>query len=86
MLGYGVDRAAGQKNIVLGAAGGTAGTGIGALAGLLVIMFSYALLKPVVYKKRNMTEIKKQQKQVHKLQKYCFVLLHRLLQVQQYLV
>lgn len=51
LLGYGVDRAAGQKNIIMGAAGGTAGTGIGALAGLIVIMFSYALLKPVVYKK-----------------------------------
>ncbi len=51
LLGYGVDRAAGQKNIVMGAAGGTAGTGIGALAGLLVIMFSYTLLKPVLYKK-----------------------------------
>lgn len=51
LLGYGVDRAAGQKNIIMGAAGGTAGTGIGALAGLIVIMFSYALLKPVVYKR-----------------------------------
>lgn len=51
LLGYGVDRAAGEKNIIMGAAGGTAGTGIGALAGLIVIMFSYALLKPVVYKK-----------------------------------
>ncbi|HIT87209.1 MAG TPA: polysaccharide biosynthesis protein [Candidatus Coprocola pullicola] len=51
LLGYGVDRAAGEKNIIMGAAGGTAGTGIGALAGLLVIMFSYMLLKPVIYKK-----------------------------------
>ncbi len=51
LLGYGVDRAAGQKNIVMAAAGGTAGTGIGAFAGLLVIMFSYTLLKPVLYKK-----------------------------------
>lgn len=51
LLGYGVDRTAGEKNIIMGAAGGTAGTGIGALAGLIVIMFSYALLKPVVYKK-----------------------------------
>lgn len=51
LLGYGVDRAAGEKNIIMGAAGGTAGTGIGALAGLIVIMFSYALLKPVVYKR-----------------------------------
>ena len=51
LLGYGVDKAAGEKNVILGAAGGTAGTGIGALAGLLVIMFSYTLLKPVVYKK-----------------------------------
>lgn len=51
LLGYGVDRAAGEKNIIMGAAGGTAGTGIGALAGLVVIMFSYTLLKPVLYKK-----------------------------------
>ena len=51
LLGYGVDRAAGEKNIIMGAAGGTTGTGIGALAGLLVILFSYMLLKPVIYKK-----------------------------------
>lgn len=51
LLGYGVDKAAGEKNIVMAAAGGTAGTGIGAFAGLIVIMFSYMLLKPVVYKK-----------------------------------
>ena len=36
LLGVGV--ADGQKNIPLGAAGGTAGTGIGALAGLITIM------------------------------------------------
>lgn len=45
-LGLHVNRVAGEKNIILGAAGGTMGTGIGALAGLLVIMFSYWLVKP----------------------------------------
>lgn len=36
----------GEKNIILGAAGGTAGTGVGALAGLLIIMGSYFLIRP----------------------------------------
>ena len=48
-LGIGVS-AAGKKNIILGAAGGTAGTGIGALAGLLVILFSYSLIRPTIKK------------------------------------
>ncbi len=43
-----------DKNIVLGAAGGTAGTGIGALAGLLVMLFSYFLIKPFLYKRIRM--------------------------------
>ncbi len=42
-LGFGV--AAGEKNIPMGAAGGTAGTGIGALAGLIVVLFSYSLIR-----------------------------------------
>lgn len=48
-LSYGVP--AGQKNIPLGAAGGTMGTGIGAVAGLLVILFSYLLIRPTIKKK-----------------------------------
>lgn len=36
----------GQKNIPLAAAGGTMGTGIGALAGLIVVAFSYSLIRP----------------------------------------
>ena len=35
-----------EKNIPLGAAGGTMGTGIGALAGLLIVIFSYFLIRP----------------------------------------
>ena len=34
------------KNIPLAAAGGTMGTGIGALAGLLVVLFAYFLIRP----------------------------------------
>lgn len=49
-LGIGVNSGAGEKNITLGAAGGTAGTGIGALAGLLVILFSYSLIRPTLKK------------------------------------
>ena len=41
----------GGKNIALGAAGGTAGTGIGAVAGLCIIMFSYFLIRPTIMKK-----------------------------------
>ncbi|WP_352400740.1 polysaccharide biosynthesis protein [Anaerotignum sp.] len=48
-LSFGVK--AGQKNIPMGAAGGTAGTGIGAFAGLLVVMFSYFLIRPTIVKK-----------------------------------
>ncbi|MEA5057673.1 MAG: polysaccharide biosynthesis protein [Anaerotignum propionicum] len=48
-LSYGVPT--GQKNIPLGAAGGTMGTGIGAVAGLLVILFSYLLIRPTIKKK-----------------------------------
>ncbi|NCC16452.1 MAG: polysaccharide biosynthesis protein [Clostridia bacterium] len=48
-LSYGVS--AGEKNIPLGAAGGTAGTGIGAAAGLLVVLFSYLLIRPSIQKK-----------------------------------
>lgn len=40
-----------KKSVELGAAGGTAGTGIGALAGLLFIMFIYIILKPSIFKK-----------------------------------
>lgn len=36
----------GEKNIVLGAAGGTAGTGIGALAGLIIMILAYFAIRP----------------------------------------
>lgn len=36
----------GEKNIVLGAAGGTAGTGIGALAGLIIMILAYFVIRP----------------------------------------
>lgn len=36
------------KNIPLGAAGGTMGTGIGAAAGLVVVVFSYFLIRPTL--------------------------------------
>lgn len=49
-LGIGVNRSMGEKNIVFGAAGGTSGTGIGAFAGLLVIMFAYYLIRPTILK------------------------------------
>ncbi|MDD4844783.1 MAG: polysaccharide biosynthesis protein [Anaerotignum sp.] len=49
LLSFGVS--AGEKNIPMGAAGGTAGTGIGAAAGLLVVMFSYFLIRPTIKKK-----------------------------------
>ncbi|WMI79834.1 putative polysaccharide biosynthesis protein [Anaerotignum sp. MB30-C6] len=48
-LSFGVS--AGEKNIPMGAAGGTAGTGIGALAGLLVVIFSYFLIRPTIVHK-----------------------------------
>ncbi len=48
-LSYGMT--GGEKNIPMGAAGGTMGTGIGALAGLLVILFSYLLIRPTIKKK-----------------------------------
>ncbi len=41
----------GQKNIPLAAAGGTMGTGIGAAAGLLVILFSYSLIRPDIMRR-----------------------------------
>lgn len=41
----------GQKNIPLAAAGGTMGTGIGAAAGLLVVLFSYSLIRPVILRR-----------------------------------
>lgn len=41
----------GEKNIVMGAAGGTAGTGIGALAGLFVVGGAYWLIRPTILKK-----------------------------------
>lgn len=37
----------------LGAAGGTAGTGIGALAGLLFLIFAYIVIKPTLSKKSH---------------------------------
>ncbi len=43
-LGIGVTGSA--KNVELGAAGGTAGTGIGALAGLCMVLFAYWLIRP----------------------------------------
>ena len=46
-LGIGVKQA-GEKNIIFGAAGGTAGTGIGALAGLIVVVFAYMLIRPAL--------------------------------------
>lgn len=42
---------AGQKNIPLGAAGGTMGTGIGALAGLIIVVFSYWLIRPTILRR-----------------------------------
>ena len=43
--------AQGEKNIALGAAGGTAGTGVGALAGLIVVVFCYSLIHSKVQKR-----------------------------------
>lgn len=40
-----------KKSIALGAAGGTAGTGIGAFAGLLVVVATYFLMKPKIKRK-----------------------------------
>ncbi|WP_317856336.1 polysaccharide biosynthesis protein [Chakrabartyella piscis] len=45
--------AAGEKNIQMGAAGGTAGTGVGALAGLLVVLFSYSLIRKDILKRKS---------------------------------
>ncbi|MGE4213564.1 MAG: polysaccharide biosynthesis C-terminal domain-containing protein [Anaerotignaceae bacterium] len=42
-----------KKSIALGAAGGTAGTGIGAFAGLLVVVGTYFLMKPKIKRKIN---------------------------------
>ena len=44
---------AGQENIPLGAAGGTMGTGIGALMGLIVIIFSYMLIRPTLLRRAD---------------------------------
>ncbi len=41
----------GQKNIPLAAAGGTMGTGVGAAAGLLVVLFSYSLIRPDIMRR-----------------------------------
>ena len=41
----------GEKNIVLGAAGGTVGTGIGALAGLIIMIVSYFLIRKEIKKR-----------------------------------
>ncbi len=40
-----------KHSVELGSAGGTAGTGIGALAGLIFIIFSYYLIRPMIHKK-----------------------------------
>ncbi len=40
-----------QKNIPLGAAGGTMGTGIGALAGLIVVLLSYLSIRPYLVRR-----------------------------------
>lgn len=63
-LGVGVG-AMGGKNIPLGAAGGTAGTGIGALAGLIVILISYYKARPSLKKQIALdTESKLENKKV----------------------
>ncbi|MBD9219752.1 MAG: polysaccharide biosynthesis protein [Clostridiales bacterium] len=43
-----------KQSIPLGAAGGTAGTGIGALAGLIVVMIFYNRMKPEIEIRHNM--------------------------------
>lgn len=43
------------KNIPLGAAGGTAGTGVGALAGLMVMFIAYVKFAPVIKRNRRST-------------------------------
>ncbi len=40
-----------SKNIALGVAGGTLGTGIGAAAGLVVVIFSYMMIRPYLLKR-----------------------------------
>ncbi|HCT64618.1 MAG TPA: hypothetical protein DIC60_05050 [Lachnospiraceae bacterium] len=42
-----------KKSVALGAAGGTGGTGIGAFAGLLVVVGTYFLMKPKITRKLN---------------------------------
>lgn len=39
------------KSIALGAAGGTIGTGVGALAGLVVVVLAYKAVKPTLYRR-----------------------------------
>lgn len=41
----------GEKNIPLAAAGGVMGTGVGAVAGLLVVLFSYSLIRPDIMRR-----------------------------------
>lgn len=41
----------GEKNIPLAAAGGVMGTGVGAAAGLLVVLFSYSLIRPDIMRR-----------------------------------
>lgn len=53
--------AAGEKNIPMGAAGGTAGTGIGALAGLLVVAFSYFLVRKDLLKRNERCQQKNEE-------------------------
>ncbi len=42
-----------NKSVEFGAAGGTAGTGVGALCGLIFLIFAYILIKPSLSKKIN---------------------------------
>lgn len=43
-----------QKNIPLGAAGGTMGTGIGAAAGLIVVLISYISIRPYLVRRAKL--------------------------------
>ncbi len=40
-----------KQGVAMGAAGGTAGTGIGALAGLVIVIFSYMMIRPTLLKR-----------------------------------
>lgn len=48
-----VDVPIGEKNIELGAAGGTAGTGIGAFAGLVIVVLSYLSIRSTILQKAS---------------------------------